>query len=120
MSQLETIAVPDRPKLSVTKKMPGIGGAARFVPRDFKKLSLGQQQSVLLALMMTSESRAPLIVHQPEAVFDWPGSGKLGSCCGLTVTASSVRDVTSRWMIRGLWAVARLAIERLVRSIGSV
>jgi len=70
LSQLETVAVHDRPKLSVTKKMPGIGGLAKFVPRDFKKLSLGQQQSVLLALMLTSESRAPLIVDQPEDNLD--------------------------------------------------
>lgn len=70
LSQLETVAVHDRPKLSVTKKMPGIGGMAKFVPRDFKKLSLGQQQSVLLALMLTSESRAPLIVDQPEDNLD--------------------------------------------------
>lgn len=70
LSQLETVAVHDRPKLSVTKKMAGIGGLAKFVPRDFKRLSLGQQQSVLLALMLTSESRAPLIVDQPEDNLD--------------------------------------------------
>ena len=39
LSQLETVAVHDRPKLSVTKKMPGIGGLSKFVPRDFKKFS---------------------------------------------------------------------------------
>ena len=38
--------------------------------REFKRLSLGQQQSVLLALMLTSESRAPLIVDQPEDNLD--------------------------------------------------
>jgi ABC-type Mn2+/Zn2+ transport system ATPase subunit len=70
LSQLETIAVHDRPRLSVTKRMEGADGQARFVPRDFKRLSLGQQQSVLLALMLTSESRAPLIVDQPEDNLD--------------------------------------------------
>jgi energy-coupling factor transporter ATP-binding protein EcfA2 len=69
-SQLETIAVHDRPRLSVTKRIEGAGGQTRFVPRDFKRLSLGQQQSVLLALMLTSESRAPLIVDQPEDNLD--------------------------------------------------
>ena len=69
-SQLETVAVHDRPRLSVTKRIEGAGGQARFVPRDFKRLSLGQQQSVLLALMLTSESRAPLIVDQPEDNLD--------------------------------------------------
>nr|WP_293704492.1 PHP domain-containing protein [Sphingopyxis sp. UBA6723] len=70
LSQLETVAVHDRPRLSVTKRLEGAGGQARFVPRDFRKLSLGQQQSVLLALMLTSESRAPLIVDQPEDNLD--------------------------------------------------
>lgn len=70
LSQLETIAVHDRPRLSVTKRVEGADGQTRFVPRDFKRLSLGQQQSVLLALMLTSESRAPLIVDQPEDNLD--------------------------------------------------
>jgi ABC-type cobalamin/Fe3+-siderophores transport system ATPase subunit/predicted metal-dependent phosphoesterase TrpH len=70
LSQLETVAVHDRPRLSVTKRMEGADRRVRFVPRDFKRLSLGQQQSVLLALMLTSESRAPLIVDQPEDNLD--------------------------------------------------
>lgn len=70
LSQLETVAVHDRPRLSVTKRLEAADGQARFVPRDFRKLSLGQQQSVLLALMLTSESRAPLIVDQPEDNLD--------------------------------------------------
>lgn len=69
-SQLETVAVHDRPRLSVTKRIEGAGGQTSFVLRDFKRLSLGQQQSVLLALMLTSESRAPLIVDQPEDNLD--------------------------------------------------
>ncbi len=70
LAQLETVAVYDRPKLSVTKRIDTGSGAPKFVPRDFKRLSLGQQQSVLLALMLTSESRAPLIVDQPEDNLD--------------------------------------------------
>lgn len=70
LTQLEAIAVHDRPRLSVTKRMDGADGQPRFVPRDFKRLSLGQQQSVLLALMLTSDSRAPLIVDQPEDNLD--------------------------------------------------
>ena len=70
LSHLETVAVHDRPRLSVTKRLEGADGQARFVPRDFKRLSLGQQQSVLLALMLTSESRAPLVVDQPEDNLD--------------------------------------------------
>jgi ABC-type cobalamin/Fe3+-siderophores transport system ATPase subunit len=69
LSQLEAVAVHDLPKLTVTKRIE-TGNQTRFVPRDFKRLSLGQQQSVLLALMLTSESRAPLIVDQPEDNLD--------------------------------------------------
>jgi energy-coupling factor transporter ATP-binding protein EcfA2 len=70
LAQLQTVAVHDMPRLSVTKKVETPDGATQFVPRDFKRLSLGQQQSVLLALMLTSESRAPLIVDQPEDNLD--------------------------------------------------
>ncbi|AIB13945.1 histidinol phosphatase (plasmid) [Azospirillum argentinense] len=70
LSQLETVAVYDRPRLSVTKRIDVPGEAPKFIPRDFKRLSLGQQQSVLLALMLTSESCAPLIVDQPEDNLD--------------------------------------------------
>ena len=70
LAQLETVAVHDMPRLSVTKRIEGPDGSSQFVPRDFKRLSLGQQQSVLLALMLTSESRSPLIVDQPEDNLD--------------------------------------------------
>ena len=70
LAKLEAVAVHDRPRLSVTKRIEGAGGTPSFRPRDFKKLSLGQQQSVLLALMLTSESNAPLIVDQPEDNLD--------------------------------------------------
>ena len=70
LAQLESVGVYDLPKLTVTKRIDGPGGAPRYVARDFKRLSLGQQQSVLLALMLTSESKAPLIVDQPEDNLD--------------------------------------------------
>ena len=70
LAQLESVAIYDLPKLTVTKRIDSPGGAPRYVPRDFKRLSLGQQQSVLLALMLTSESKAPLIVDQPEDNLD--------------------------------------------------
>ena len=69
LARLESIAVHDRPRLTVTKRIDEADGQ-RYIPRDFKKLSLGQQQSVLLALMLTSESNAPLIVDQPEDNLD--------------------------------------------------
>ena len=69
-AQLESVAVYDLPKLTVTKRIDSPGKPPRYIPRDFKRLSLGQQQSVLLALMLTSESKAPLIVDQPEDNLD--------------------------------------------------
>ena len=66
---LERCVVQDRPKITVTKKIVD-GAGERFVPRDFAKLSLGQQQSILLALMLSSDSKCPLIIDQPEDNLD--------------------------------------------------
>jgi ABC-type histidine transport system ATPase subunit len=62
---LERCEVYDLPRLMVTKQVDG-----RYIHRDFSKLSLGQQQSVLLALMLSSKSNAPLIIDQPEDNLD--------------------------------------------------
>ncbi len=66
---LERCAIDDRPKLTVTKAIAGTG-KPQYVTRDFARLSLGQQQSVLLALMLSSDSSAPLIIDQPEDNLD--------------------------------------------------
>jgi ABC-type cobalamin/Fe3+-siderophores transport system ATPase subunit len=66
---LERCVIQDRPKITVTKKITD-GGKERFVPKDFSKLSMGQQQSVLLALMLSSDSKCPLIIDQPEDNLD--------------------------------------------------
>ncbi|MCU1268964.1 MAG: PHP-like [Acidobacteriaceae bacterium] len=67
--QLERCVVQDRPKITVTKKISE-AGKERFVSRDFSKLSMGQQQSILLALMLSSDSKCPLIIDQPEDNLD--------------------------------------------------
>ena len=66
---LERCAVHDLPRLTVTKKITG-PPAERFVTREFSKLSLGQQQSVLLALLLSSDGTHPLIIDQPEDNLD--------------------------------------------------
>ncbi|WP_418138248.1 TrlF family AAA-like ATPase [Agrobacterium sp. El2ro-1b] len=66
---LERVALHDLPKLQVTRHNPSATGT-RHVTRDFSKLSLGQQQSVLLALMLSSDSDRPLIIDQPEDNLD--------------------------------------------------
>jgi ABC-type Mn2+/Zn2+ transport system ATPase subunit len=67
---LERCEVYDLPRLTVTKAVSGPNGKQQYVSRDFSRLSLGQQQSVLLALMLSSKSNAPLIIDQPEDNLD--------------------------------------------------
>jgi len=67
---LERVALHDRPRLLVTKRVINSDGTERHVSRDFAKLSLGQQQSVLLALMLAADSDRPLIIDQPEDNLD--------------------------------------------------
>lgn len=67
---LERCEVHDLPRLTVTRVVQGADGKKNYLTRDFSKLSLGQQQSVLLALMLSSNSNAPLIIDQPEDNLD--------------------------------------------------
>lgn len=67
---LERWEVHDLPRLTVTKAVGGIDDEKQSITRDFSKLSLGQQQSVLLALVLSSKSSVPLIIDQPEDNLD--------------------------------------------------
>jgi ABC-type cobalamin/Fe3+-siderophores transport system ATPase subunit len=67
---LERAEVHDLPRLTVTKNVAKDGAEPRYVTRDFARLSLGQQQSVLLALLLASEGSDPLIIDQPEDNLD--------------------------------------------------
>lgn len=67
---LQRVALFDLPRLRVTRMISDGKGGTRPLIRDFVKLSLGQQQSVLLALILSSESNSPLIVDQPEDNLD--------------------------------------------------
>lgn len=62
---LEECHVDDLPKLIVTRRVDN-----EHIRRDFSQLSLGQQQSVLLALILSSDSKRPLIIDQPEDNLD--------------------------------------------------
>jgi ABC-type cobalamin/Fe3+-siderophores transport system ATPase subunit len=68
--ELERCDVDDRPKITVTKVIYETGKAPRAAGRDFTRLSLGQQQSILLSLMLLSDSPYPLIIDQPEDNLD--------------------------------------------------
>ncbi|MBZ9649953.1 AAA family ATPase [Sphingobium sp. 3R8] len=70
LARLETVQVFDRPKLTVTRPHEDPSGKKSFLVREFGQLSLGQQQSVLLALMLSSENINPLLIDQPEDNLD--------------------------------------------------
>jgi predicted ATPase len=67
---LERATLFDLPRLSISRQIDDGKGNRRFLVRDFSKLSLGQQQSVLLALMLSSDNDRPLIIDQPEDNLD--------------------------------------------------
>ena len=67
MYKLQAVEVSDKPQLIVAKTM---AGRPQPMIRDFSRLSLGQKQSVLLALMLSAESNRPLIIDQPEDHLD--------------------------------------------------
>jgi ABC-type lipoprotein export system ATPase subunit len=68
--RLERVPLHDLPRLQIARTLTDASGQAKHVVRDFSKLSLGQQQSVLLALMLSSNSEKPLIIDQPEDNLD--------------------------------------------------
>jgi DNA repair ATPase RecN len=67
---LERATLYDLPRLKVSRMVPDGKGGTRLMNRDFAKLSLGQRQSVLLALILSSDSSRPLIIDQPEDNLD--------------------------------------------------
>lgn len=68
--ELERCEVDDRPRILITRMIREPGKPPRPLTRDFRRLSLGQQQSILLSLMLLSESPYPLIIDQPEDNLD--------------------------------------------------
>ena len=68
--RLERAVVFDRPRLTVTKLVTDSAGKRHRRTREFRQLSLGQQQSVLLAVMLSADSNTPLIIDQPEDNLD--------------------------------------------------
>lgn len=67
---LERIAFDDRPEIKVTRAIDKPDGTNVHQVRDFAKLSLGQQQAILLTVLLFSKSRVPLIIDQPEDNLD--------------------------------------------------
>nr|WP_284331144.1 AAA family ATPase [Dyella flagellata] len=67
---LERVPLHDLPRLQVSRAVQDVQGGVKYVVREFSKLSLGQQQSVLLALILSANSNKPLIIDQPEDNLD--------------------------------------------------
>lgn len=67
---LERVAFEDRPEIKVTRTIDKPDGTKAHQIRDFARLSLGQQQAILLTVLLFSKSRVPLIIDQPEDNLD--------------------------------------------------
>jgi ABC-type transport system involved in cytochrome bd biosynthesis fused ATPase/permease subunit len=68
--RLQSTTFEDFPEITVTKFIDGDGGSKVPIVRNFTKLSLGQQQSILLSILVYSKSKYPLLIDQPEDNLD--------------------------------------------------
>ena len=68
--QIERCQYDDVPVITLTRKSTGTDGKETYVQKDFSRLSLGQQQSILLSILLFSNRNCPLIIDQPEDNLD--------------------------------------------------
>lgn len=66
----ESLGFDDLPSIIVTKSIEDENGKTKYYHKPISKLSLGQQHSVLLGILMLSDSNKPLIIDQPEDNLD--------------------------------------------------
>ncbi|WP_417636971.1 AAA family ATPase, partial [Citrobacter freundii] len=67
LEKILSISFQERPELIVTRHNKVDGSAT---VRDISELSLGQQQSIMLSILIQSDSCLPLIIDQPEDNLD--------------------------------------------------
>lgn len=67
--EIESVSYDDLPQITVTKHID-VGGIKKSIVKRISQLSLGQQQSVLLSILMMSDSKRPLLIDQPEDNLD--------------------------------------------------
>lgn len=67
---IERCPFEDFPEIIVTKQITESDGTSRYVPKNFSKLSLGQQQSIMLSILLFSNRNCPLVIDQPEDNLD--------------------------------------------------
>jgi len=70
LGQIERVKVKDKPFIKIKKIISNFDGSKTVLERDFSKLSMGQQQSILLTLLLYSKRNCPLIIDQPEDNLD--------------------------------------------------
>jgi energy-coupling factor transporter ATP-binding protein EcfA2 len=68
-SKIEECAFEDLASITVQGSVVA-GSGTRIVKREFANLSLGQQQSIVLSMLLFSESQDPLVIDQPEDNLD--------------------------------------------------
>ena len=68
--EFEALEFEDRPSITVTKVYTDEQGAQQRQTKSISQLSLGQQQSILLGVLLLSKSDKPLIIDQPEDNLD--------------------------------------------------
>lgn len=66
----ESLVFNDWPSITVTKIVESETGTKKPISKKLSQLSLGQQQSILLAILLQSKSQVPLIIDQPEDNLD--------------------------------------------------
>ncbi len=67
---VECLNFEDNPKITVTRQYQDPTGQTRHLIKSLSQLSLGQQQSILLAILLHSKNNNPLIIDQPEDNLD--------------------------------------------------
>lgn len=68
--RLESLKFEDFPEIIVTRFVLKPDGTKAPQVRNFTRLSLGQRQSIILAILLYSKSTYPLIIDQPEDNLD--------------------------------------------------
>lgn len=68
--EYEALHFEDFPSIIVTKSIKEESGEIKYYCKPISQLSLGQQHSVLLGILMLSDSNKPLIIDQPEDNLD--------------------------------------------------
>ncbi len=66
----DSLMFDDKPSIIVSKTVLEQDGTAKTINRPLNQLSLGQQQSILLAILLQSKSKVPLLIDQPEDNLD--------------------------------------------------